>query len=270
MCVRSVPSKISAGEAAEILGTTGKVSRPGGRRAGGPPPPSFHERRISTAKGTAGVKASQDTTILSQLMIILRVTTQPFHVVAMVAVLVVSAVFFPWKGDEEELDTKARQLLGLLHLTAFATQFGSQIWMTFASGLSLYFSMPRHIFGQIQKVLFPLYFTLTGALSLVTIFTYSQLHPVQNNGPTQMVAMCACFITQLFARLCLCPPLIRFMETKHKMESMASSGDITKCPRYMQYSISFRRTHSATALCNIFTMACTTFHLHHLAQQFCI
>ncbi|XP_071440763.1 transmembrane protein 205 [Hetaerina americana] len=265
MCVRSEQARPFGATAAVVGAMAKEGATPLGRRV----PPPAQERRISTAEAGAG-SGKFGVSIFSQLLIIIRETTQPFHVVAIVAVLVLSAVFFPSKGDAKDLDAKARQLLGFLHLTAFATHFGSQIWMTFVSGLSLYFTMPRHIFGQIQKVLFPLYFMLTGALSLVTIFTYSQLHPIEDHGPSQLIAMCACFIAQLFARLCLCPPLIRSMETKHKMESMASSGDISKCPRYMHYCISFRRAHSATAVCNIFTMACTTFHLHHLAQQFCI
>ncbi|KAG8232408.1 hypothetical protein J437_LFUL013980, partial [Ladona fulva] len=201
---------------------------------------------------------------------VLQKTTQPGHVIAVATVLVLSAIFYPSKADASH-GTRLRQLLSLLHLTAFSIQFGSQIWMTFVSGLSLYFTMPRHIFGQIQKVLFPLYFTLTGILSLISLYTYSKLHSLNDGeGKSQVVAMCACFAVQLLTRLYLCPRLVRFMECKHKMEQLASPTAIAKCPRYMQYCVYFRWAHTATAMCNIFSMACTTFHLHHLAQQLCI
>lgn len=57
----------------------------------------------------------------------------------------------------------------LIYLVSFSTHFGAQIWMTFVSGLALYFSLPRHVFGNVQKVLFPKYFLLNSILSLVTL-----------------------------------------------------------------------------------------------------
>lgn len=64
----------------------------------------------------------------------------------------------------------------LLYLGAFSTHFGAQIWMTFVSGLALYFSMPRHTFGHIQKILFPKYFLLNSVLSLVTLYVFVRAH----------------------------------------------------------------------------------------------
>lgn len=64
----------------------------------------------------------------------------------------------------------------LLYLGSFSVHFGAQIWMTFVSGLSLYFALPRHTFGNIQKVLFPKYFLINSILSLVTLYVFLRAH----------------------------------------------------------------------------------------------
>lgn len=40
------------------------------------------------------------------------------------------------------------------------------------AGLSLYFSLPRHAFGEVQKVLFPKYFTLNSVLSFIVLVQF--------------------------------------------------------------------------------------------------
>lgn len=63
-------------------------------------------------------------------------------------------------------------LWGVLYLGSFSAHLGAQIWMTFISGLSLYFALPRHTFGNIQQVLFPKYFLLNAVLSLITLIVF--------------------------------------------------------------------------------------------------
>lgn len=70
----------------------------------------------------------------------------------------------------------------LLYLGAFSTHFGAQIWMTFVSGLALYFAMPRHTFGHIQKILFPKYFLLNSVLSLITLYVFLRAHSSHLNS----------------------------------------------------------------------------------------
>lgn len=44
------------------------------------------------------------------------------------------------------------------------------------SGLSLYFNLARHAFGDVQKILFPRYFTLNCVLSAITVVQFGRLH----------------------------------------------------------------------------------------------
>lgn len=91
-------------------------------------------------------------------------TTQPAHLVTAVTVLYIAFLLFPSENQRQ-----LSPLWTLIYLTSFAIHFGSQFWMTFVSGLALYFNLPRHVFGNVQKVLFPKYFFLNSVLSFITL-----------------------------------------------------------------------------------------------------
>lgn len=91
-------------------------------------------------------------------------TTQPAHLVTSVAVL-----FLAFLCRSRTAVATISPIWTLLYLGSFSAHFGAQIWMTFVSGLALYFSLPRHTFGSVQKVLFPKYFLLNAGLSFITL-----------------------------------------------------------------------------------------------------
>lgn len=45
------------------------------------------------------------------------------------------------------------------------------------TGLSLYFALPRHTFNDVQRVLFPRYFTINACLSFITLVIFVKHHP---------------------------------------------------------------------------------------------
>jgi len=51
------------------------------------------------------------------------------------------------------------------------------------AGLSLYFAVPRHTFGEVQQVLFPRYFGLNSFLSLITLVIFVKIHPTSTWDP---------------------------------------------------------------------------------------
>lgn len=193
------------------------------------------------------------------------------------------------------------KFFNFLHVMSFSMHFGAQIWMTFVSGLSLYFALPRHNFGQVQKVLFPKYFLLNSILSLITLIIYLNHHNAElfkrevfvqvsfniSNFSCfnlilniiilfQAVAMSICFMTELIIRLYFTPPLLAFMTIKNEMEKNAGvgmevgkhdPGRLAKCPRYVQIHKSFRKVHMRIAMGNVLTMACTVIHLIHIANK---
>lgn len=44
------------------------------------------------------------------------------------------------------------------------------------TGLSLYFNLARHAFGDVQRILFPRYFTMNCVLSAITTIQFGRLH----------------------------------------------------------------------------------------------
>ena len=103
---------------------------------------------------------------------ILFKTTQPAHLITVLSITMIAFFVFPAEIE----DNKPSRLTNFVYLAAFATHLGAQIWMTFVSGLSLYFALPRHSFGCVQKVLFPKYFLLNSFLSLVTLLIFLDHH----------------------------------------------------------------------------------------------
>ncbi|XP_063218752.1 transmembrane protein 205 [Bacillus rossius redtenbacheri] len=209
--------------------------------------------------------------------------TQPAHLVTILAVSVIAMITYPQGGDAANPDViKISPLISLIYLSSFMMHFGFQVWMTFVSGLSLYFNVSRHTFGEVQKVLFPRYFSVNSFLSLVTLVIFVKYHPIHVWNSCiglQVMAMSVCFLLELVIRLYLAPPLVQLTVVKNAIEAEAGvgmevgkykPGSLVKCPHYVKIHCTFRRVHMAVAIGNLLTMACTTLHLHYLSQKISI
>ncbi|XP_060515755.1 transmembrane protein 205 [Cylas formicarius] len=207
-------------------------------------------------------------------------TTQPAHLVISLAVLCLAFLCFS-KSQKPQAATVS-PLWTLVYLGSFSTHFGAQIWMTFVSGLALFFTMPRHIFGSIQKVLFPKYFFLNATLSLLTLAVFlraknTELRTLEIG--IQAIGMSVCFLTELVIYLYLTPPLLSLITIKTAIEKEAGvgmevgkfdPGRLRNCTHYLKIHKTFRKVHMTIAIGNIVTMACTTLHLYYLASKLCI
>lgn len=208
---------------------------------------------------------------------ILMKTTQPAHVMTMFAVLLISWNIWP----EDTIKTNAfkisSKLTSILYLASFAAHFGAQIWMTFVSGLALYFSLPRHTFGMCQEILFPKYFTLNAALSAITLITFVKIHKDNlNQYKVQQVSLIITLLIELIIRLYCTAPLLKLMSQKYKMESKVGTGQeigelrqkgLTNCPHYQIIHRQFRKIHMTVAFGNVLTIACSVLHLNFLAGK---
>ncbi|XP_073834217.1 uncharacterized protein [Musca autumnalis] len=166
----------------------------------------------------------------------------------------------------------------IAYLGAFAIHFGSQIWMTFVSGLSLYFSLPRHMFGQCQQILFPKYFAMNGALSILMLILFVKFFFVSWSTPQciQLIALALTGAIELIVRLYLAPPLLQLMHEKYKIEGTVGSGneigqlvqgDLIQCPHYQRIHKAFRRIHMTVAIGNLLTMVASCLHLYYIAGK---
>ncbi|XP_055915185.1 uncharacterized protein LOC129948276 [Eupeodes corollae] len=213
---------------------------------------------------------------------ILSKTTQPAHVIAVSIVSFVLLAVWPNLLENEEAAlnaNKRRSGLALVtYLGAFATHFGAQIWMTFVSGLALYFALPRHTFGLCQQILFPKYFAMNSMLSILTLILFIKVIAGrwEFSSYVQVIALSTCAVIEVTVRLYLAPPLLRLMREKHKFEVTVGSGqeigtlepgDLVKCPHYQGIHKAFRRIHMTVAMGNMTVLVCTFLHLHYLASK---
>ncbi|TDG39625.1 hypothetical protein AWZ03_013954 [Drosophila navojoa] len=169
-------------------------------------------------------------------------------------------------------------LATLAYLGAFATHFGSQIWMTFVSGLSLYFSLPRHTFGQCQQILFPKYFALNAMLSISMLIIYVKyfLSGWTTAASVQISALGLTAAIEVVVRLYLAPPMLRLMHEKYRIEGAIGSGqevgslvqgDLVECPHYQRIHKAFRRIHMTIAIGNMIVLLATCLQLYFLALK---
>uniref|UniRef100_A0A182N0T3 TMEM205-like domain-containing protein n=1 Tax=Anopheles dirus TaxID=7168 RepID=A0A182N0T3_9DIPT len=239
----------------------------------------------------------------SQLYKILTNTTQPSHAISAIVVSLVLVALWPnlinssQQCDRQQLEGQTASARGspltqIAYLGSFTIHFGAQIWMTFVSGLALYFSLPRHTFGLIQEVLFPKYFTLGTGLSTISLVSFVELR--RNTRPElaarnlahwdrvdllQVVALAVTAALELFVRLYLAPPMLRLMHEKHRIEARASigqevgqfdgagNGALERSRHYKATHKKFRQIHMTTAILNMVSLTCTCVHLLYLATR---
>lgn len=175
---------------------------------------------------------------------------------------------------------KTNKLALFGYLSTFAIQFGSQMWMTFVSGLALYFSLPRHTFGQCQRVLFPKYFLMNATLGLVKLYSFcSMLDDKERIGTAafvQIVLIGGATLIEAGIYLHLVEPLLNLIDLKHKYELMVGSGQevgfenlkaLKAAPAYKKVHKAFRKTHSLIAMGNLATVACSVSHIYFMCQR---
>uniref|UniRef100_A0A2S2P0R8 Transmembrane protein n=2 Tax=Aphidini TaxID=33387 RepID=A0A2S2P0R8_SCHGA len=198
------------------------------------------------------------------------------------AVTLVAASMLP--GDMKKTsnvngeNVKPRTFVNFVYLAAFCTHVGAQFWMTFISGLSLYFNLARHAFGDVQKILFPKYFSLNSLLSAITLIQFGKMHVAANMWDVhtylQLFVLSLCFLLELMIRLYVVPPLLRLITVKTAIEKSAGVGNevgrydlgpLVDCPHYMAIHRAFRQVHLFVAIGNVVTMMCTAFHLAYIA-----
>lgn len=234
---------------------------------------------------------------------ILTRTTQPSHAISMIFVSFILLVLWPNLVGQSSAEAGADNaacpvaqpnsvLVSLAYFGSFATHFGAQMWMTFVSGLALYFNLPRHTFGRIQEILFPKYFSMGTALSVVTLLTFIKLqqtaHPellsanIRTWDPLivlQLVSLALCATLELIVWLYLAPPMLRLMHQKYHFEASETVGQevghysgtenvqLRRSNYYLNVHKRFRQIHMITAMANMVSLLCTFVHLHFLASR---
>lgn len=247
---------------------------------------------------------------------ILTRTTQPSHAISMMFVSFILLVLWPNIVGQQlppgsaaaaaaaspilsaaasgcpRMQPRASIFVSLAYFFSFAMHFGAQMWMTFVSGLALYFNLPRHTFGRVQEILFPKYFSMGSALSVVTLITFIKLqqtaHPELRSAGfhswdpvllLQLVSLGMCTSLELIVCLYLAPPMLQLMHLKYHYEANETVGQevghfsgtenaqLRRSNHYQVVHKRFRQIHMTTALANMVALLCTFVHLHYLASR---
>lgn len=206
----------------------------------------------------------------------LNKTTQPAHMVSIIVMVMISKCLWGRQHAAHESSV----LSNFIYLGSFCAHFGCQIWMTFVSGLALYFSLPRHIFGRCQEILFPKYFLLNAIFSCMTLVTFAKFKTAKSSHrehrTLQLVVLSLCAIIEIMIYLYLTPTLLHYMRLKYSFEEKLGNGrevghqeefDGIQCPRYREINGKFRSVHLKCAIGNIVTICCSFFHLFYVASR---
>jgi len=202
--------------------------------------------------------------------------SQAAHVIVVLSVLWLA---FCLSADPRRPPSQS-PLMRFCYLASVAAVFGMEFWMTFVSGLALFFSVPRHVFAQVQVVLFPLYFLVKSVLLMLALFAYTHLaahawsaeHCLQG-GLLALGALC-----NIAIRLYLSPPLVSLIKVKMAIEAeeglgagvgSSAPGRLAHCPHYMRLHRAFRRVHGLIGAGNVVSMAATALCVYNIAKQMC-
>lgn len=191
-------------------------------------------------------------------------TNQLIHFIA-IGIITICCFIFQKHSNEPSI------LLSFCYVTCFSVHLGTQFWMTFMSGLSLYFTLPRHTFGSVQKILFPRYFFVNSILSFVTLLMFCK---VFDGSAIQFAVLGVCFLLEFFISLYLTTPLVHLITEKNLLEAANGlgyeigkfvPGNLVICPHYKKIYKRFRKLHATIAVGNMCAMACSVLHLYYLA-----
>ncbi|XP_028040472.1 transmembrane protein 205 [Bombyx mandarina] len=209
----------------------------------------------------------------SKAYVIATRTSQPFHVA--LALLVLLA----WMSRPGS----ASNVRGwrALYVGAVATHLGAQIWMTLVSGIVLYFSLPRHEFGRVQTILFPIYYAFNACMSLLGLLAYLRtqcLTEFENTSWIQLALLLAVFSIEAYVRLRLVRPMLRAKHVKTQMEESAGGGqevgrlilgELAHCPRYIRVLKTFRAYHSSIAMGTMISLGCSLYSTMIIVDSMC-
>ncbi|XP_035658715.1 transmembrane protein 205-like isoform X2 [Branchiostoma floridae] len=202
---------------------------------------------------------------------------QPFNAMMLLAAIVASFLFFPGQGTGD--GGSSGTLLKFLHLFSVCTHFGTQAWVTFVAGLTMFHNLPRHTFGHIQGHLFPKYFTMGSVLGLVAMVTYMYEHrhgDMTTHQKIEIGVLVSVFVSALLNAALIGPTSLELMTQQYMIEKEHGHGDeigthpsgkIRQDPKYQKVRRQFLQYHAISSLVNMVALVGNGIHVYYLACQ---
>lgn len=169
--------------------------------------------------------------------------------------------------------------IAFVHLTSFAFHYGAQCWVTFIAGLTMFYNLPRIMFGQVQSRLFPMYFATTLALSSITFVTYTIRNPYDKWNSTDwklVICFAICIVSTFLNTYVFSPQIVDATVQLFEIEKEAGVAyvigyvdrtELKKDPAYRLHYRTFRKHHGISAIANLTTLVCNTVYMYYLAGQ---
>ncbi|XP_041361522.1 transmembrane protein 205-like [Gigantopelta aegis] len=204
----------------------------------------------------------------------IRVTQFQYFSV-MVIVILTSFVLFP---GGRKIDGQST-FISLIHLGSWAANYGAQLWVTLVAGLTMFYNLPRHMFGKVQSRLFPMFFLWSLVTAAVQLGTFVAQHPMeswQSAHTVEVVTLTTGFLTAAMNSLILSPLIVKAMVKTFRLEVEAGITDVIghadvtelkKDPIYRDAYRMFRRYHGLGALMTLAGLASNSIHLYYLTCQ---
>ncbi|KAG6516775.1 transmembrane protein 205-like [Zingiber officinale] len=198
-----------------------------------------------------------------------------------VAFLSVGVVFAPDVfGSGPDAPAAAITAAKLLHLLAFATAWGSSLWVTFIGGIIMFKYLPRHHFGNLQSKLFPAYFTMVSVCAAISVAAFAYLHPWRSASSIEKYQL-GFLLSALGFDLCnlivFTPMTIEMMKKRHKVERDINIGDEVGISKNMEAAKSnaklksmnkkFGMIHGLSSLANLMAFGSLAIHSWYLADK---
>lgn len=149
------------------------------------------------------------------------------------------------------------RLAAFAHLVAFGCLFGSSVYTTFLAGITMFKSLPRQTFGNLQSKLFPMYFRLH-AVSLVVMLGTLKFLAGAAELPFRrpLVTVSVAFVATLANLLFLEPQSTKVMFQRYELEN-AGKRDTEE---YKIAAKKFGPLHGMSSLANLVALICTVAH----------
>ncbi|CAD5183100.1 uncharacterized protein LOC135633024 [Musa acuminata AAA Group] len=198
-----------------------------------------------------------------------------------VAFLAVGVIFAPdVLGSGPESPAAVVTAAKLCHLLAFATSWGTALWVTFIGGIIMFKNLPRHQFGNLQGKMFPAYFMVLSVCAAVSVAAFAYLHPWSLASPIeryQLGFLLSALGFDLSNLIVFTPMTIEMMKKRHKIERDLGIGEevggsknleaAKTNPQLAAMNKKFGMIHGLSSLANIMAFGSLAIHSWYLAGK---
>jgi hypothetical protein len=171
-----------------------------------------------------------------------------------------------------------------VHLFAFATVFGTMIWVSFIGGIIMFKNLERHVFGNLQSHLFPAYFKIIALCLIIMMGTYVAAHDdiipqlkaqtkafdlsslYDSIHPRQFLVMAFGFLFNFLNMIYVGPKSTSVMFARHKLERKKSLTP-QETDEVQKLSRKFGSLHGLSSTLNLFVIACLFQHLIFISRH---